>query len=173
MCTVVYGSGVYCNVLYCTVLYCTVPFLGHFWVTFLRIWTTFGSLWGSQGHFWVSFGVLLGYLGLPGWGPCECPFLGASFSPFFRKVSRGREPRDPPGRPRGRLGVETGAPGATFEVQMLKPHWFLALLDVLMLKHQPLLSGNHHEVIDLDPPHVVFLKETSMSHFCATRFQKT
>ena len=79
------------------------------------------------------------------------------FSPFLRKGSRGREPRDPPERPRGRLGVETGAPGATFEVQMLKPHWFLALLDVLMLKHQPLPRGNHAEKVVLDPPHVVFL----------------
>ena len=163
----------YCTVLYCNVMYCTVPFLGHFWVSFLSFWVTFGSLWGSQGHFWASFGVLLGYLGLPGWGPCECPFLGASFSPFFRKGSRGREPRDPPGRPRGRLGVETDPLFSTFGVQMLKPHWLLVLLEVLMLKHQPLPRGNHTEKVVLDPPHVVFLKETSIFHFCETCFQQT
>ena len=102
------------------------------------------------GSFWGTWGALGGVR-------LSVRFWARPFSSFLRKGSRGREPRDPPGRPRGRLGVETGAPGATFEVQMLKPHWFLALLDVLMLKHQPLPRGNHTEKVVLDPPHVVFL----------------
>ena len=109
-----------------------LPLWVSFWVSFIIL----GVLWGS---FWTSVGVLFGSLGRPGWGPFDFVDFGrfARHQNLTEKLfgQRGRDPRDPHGGPRRRLGVETDAPGATFEVQMLKHHWFLALLDVLMLKH--------------------------------------